>query len=132
MRTFQTLTTTSMDADSGILVIDAHEAVGLHPQLMLRREGEYVAISAAYGPIEIALRLRYQELTRALRTLQPVDGLQTARQVGSGQVFIGMGLQLDGRLLLRPTLVGDASGYAAFNLALANDAREALFRWLGI
>jgi hypothetical protein len=100
--------------------------------LSLRHEGEYVAISASYGPIEIALRPRTQELVRAMRSLQPLDGLHATRQAGTGQVFIGLGLHLDGTLLVRPTVVGDSHGYVSFNLALSSEVRQGLYTWLGV
>ncbi len=131
MRTFQTLNSFASDPTTGIVSIGAEVEADLQPRLSLRREGDYIAISASYGPIEIALRPRLQEIARALKMLQPVDGLLTTRQVGSGQVYIALGLQSDGTLLLRPTIVGDAGGHIAFNLALNSTVREALYAWLG-
>ena len=43
-----------------------------------------------------------------------------------------MGLQVDGKLLLRPTLVADATGHMCFNLTLTDEARKILFDWLGV
>lgn len=131
MRTYQPLTTFQSDESTGILIIGADQAAELQPRLSLRREGEYVAISASYGPIEIAFRPRTQELVRTLQALKPLDGLHASRQVGSGQIYIGLGLHSDGALLLRPTLMGDSHGYIAFNLSLSSDVRQRLYSWLG-
>jgi hypothetical protein len=98
----------------------------------MRREGDYITISASYGVLEIALRPRYHELTRVLSRLQPVEGLQTTRQVGTGQAFLALGLKPDGTLLMRPTLVADATGHMSFNLALSDPVRQALYTWLPI
>ena len=57
-----------------------------------------MAISASYGPMEIALRPRYEDLTRLLARLQPVEGLQTTRQVGTSQAYLATGLRSDGTL----------------------------------
>jgi hypothetical protein len=131
MRQFQTLTTTQQDNDSGIFSFSAREDGEFQPRLSLRREGEYVAISASYGAIEIALRPRYGDLKQAFAHLQPVTGLQTTRQVGSGEAFIALGLQDDGTLILRPTLVVDAAGRLSFNFSLTRDTYQALVAWLG-
>jgi hypothetical protein len=129
MRTFQTLD--HVDVDTGTGVIHLYDA-GENTHLSLRREGDYVAISASHGPIEIALRPRFQELVRALTTMQPVEGLQTTRQIGTVQSYLSIGLRSDGALNVRPTLVADASGYLCLNLELASEARQKLFEWLGI
>ena len=81
--------------------------------------------------LEIALRLRLRELVRTLSHLQPNDGLNTTRQVGTGDCFLGMGLRTDGSLVLRPTIIGDASGYFCLNLILAPEAAKVLRDWLG-
>jgi hypothetical protein len=129
MRTLQTLNYISLDAASGVIhFYDTGET----SRLALRREGDYVAISASYGPIEIALRPRYTELERTLKALQPVEGLQTTRQIGTAQSFLSLGLRSDGALNVRPTLVADASGYLCLNLELPSNARQKLYEWLGI
>jgi hypothetical protein len=97
----------------------------------MRREGEYASISASYGALEIALRPRVRELIRTLKHMQPNDGLNTTRQVGSGDAFLGLGLHTDGALIVRPTIVGDGSGYFCLNLMLAPAAANALKAWLG-
>jgi hypothetical protein len=129
MRTLQTLNYISVDAATGIIHF---YDTGENSRFVLRREGDYIAISASHGPIEIALRPRFQELERALRTMQPVAGLQTTRQIGTAEAFLSLGLRTDGALNLRPTLVADASGYLCLNLELTANARQKLFEWLGI
>ena len=129
MRSFQTLDQVDIDAGTGIIHLhDASE----NAQVALRREGDYMAISASYSAIEIALRPRFAELERALKALQPVEGLQTTRQVGTGQSYLSLGLRTDGALNLRPTLVADASGYLCLNLEVSAEVRKRLFEWLGI
>lgn len=132
MRTFQTLDQASADEDTGVLSLSASGDEWMYPKVSMRREGSYVAISASYGPIEMALRLRYEELTRVLGRLRPVKGLQTTRQIGTGQAYIGMGLQEDGQLVLRPTIVADATGHMTFNLVLTTTVRQTLFDWLPV
>lgn len=121
----------SSNESTGIISFGAADDSGTHPTLALRREGDYAVISASYGPLEIALRLRARELIRTLKHMLPNDGLNTTRQVGSGDAFLGLGLHGDGTLTLRPTIVGDGSGYFALNLMLAADAAAALRAWLG-
>lgn len=129
MRNFQMLDKIKTDASSGIIQFSGESEKAC---LTLRREGDYIAISASYGPIEIALRPRFQELTRALKALQPIEGLQTTRQIGTAQSHLDIGLRMDGGLNARPTLVADASGHLCLNLSLSADARQKLFEWLGI
>jgi hypothetical protein len=116
----------------GILSFTSGEQDSFMARLNLRREGEYVALSAGYGPVEIAMRVRYADFTRALTHLQPVDGLAASRQVGSGEVSISLGLQTDGTLVLRPTLASDASGHINFNFELTPASAAALNKWLGV
>ncbi|MEO0563641.1 MAG: hypothetical protein AAF125_16160 [Chloroflexota bacterium] len=132
MRQFRTLFRVDEDADAGVLYISGEKGTHDYPSLMVSREGSYVPISVSYGPIELALRLTYDDLAQALTRLQPVDGLQTTRQVGSANAYLAMGLRSDGVLLMRPTMVGDASGHMSVNLALPSEVRESLMRWLGI
>ena len=132
MRNFQTLDTVTVDASTGIITLDAQQGTDIHPVLALRREGDYVAVSASYGPLEIALRPRFQELSWTLGRLQPTDGLQTSLQVGTVQAYLAVGLRSDGTLLVRPTIVGDATGHIHLNLALTPDARKKLFDWLEV
>jgi hypothetical protein len=133
MRHFQILDKFSVDEENGIILLsqsDDHKEE--YPQLALRREGVYIAISAQFGPIEIALRPRYDELARLLARLQPVEGLQTTRQVGTSQSYLAIGLRTDGSLVMRPTIVADATGHFSFNLVLSTDLRQALFEWLSV
>ena len=131
MRNFEILDTVRIDEAEGVIRL-SNEQGGANPIVALRREGGYVAIAASYGPIEIALRPRFQELARVLSRLQPVTGLQTSRQVGTGQSYIALGLDTEGQLIMRPTIVTDATGHLAFNIILSNNARQALFEWLPV
>jgi hypothetical protein len=131
MRNFQTLDVTVADTATGVITFTAAEDDGSHPTIALRREGEYAAISASYGALEIALRPRARELIRTLKQIQPNDGLNVTRQVGSGDCFLGLGMRTDGALVVRPTIIGDATGYFCLNLVLAPGAAAALKGWLG-
>jgi hypothetical protein len=132
MRTFLTLDRVTVESDTGIINFTCTEATPDNTMLALRREGGYVSISASHGPFEIALRPRFQELSRVLSRLRPVEGLQTTRQVGTAQAYLAVGLSADGKLLLRPTIVADATGHLSFNLALSDAMRKALFEWLPV
>jgi hypothetical protein len=132
MRNFELLDSYSIDSATGVLTFTAVQQSIAHPIVALRREGGYIALSASYGPFEIALRPRFQELSRVLARLQPVEGLQTTRQVGTGQAFLALGLKPDGVLLIRPTIVADATGHMGFNLALSAEARRTLYDWLPV
>lgn len=130
MRNFQLLDLVTLDNHTGSIQFTTEEPLIAKPIVTVQREGGYVAFSASYGPFEIALRPRFQELSRVLGRLQPVEGLQTTRQVGTGQAYLAVGLKPDGILLLRPTVVGDATGHLGFNLSLSSAARQAFFDWL--
>jgi hypothetical protein len=132
MRNFETLDSVTLDSGSGIIHIATQSGAAGLPRIAMRREGSYVAISASYGPLEIALRPRFAELARILGRLRPVEGLQTTRQVGTGQAYLSLGLQVDGMLVMRPTIVADATGHLCFNLLLSSDARQQLFDWLPV
>lgn len=132
MRNFQKLDNVVIDDKTGIIYFSVQSDSDVSPRLTLRREGGYVAISASYGPLEIALRPQFDNLTNKLARLQPIKGLQTTRQVGTTEAYLGLGLRDDGTLLLRPTIVADATGHFSFNLMLTNAAREALFAWLSV
>jgi hypothetical protein len=131
MRHYQTLDSVSFNTESGIYSISAANA-HVDAKIALRREGEYVAISASYGPLEIALRPRYDALVRTLARLRPIGGLQTSRELGSSQAYVSVGIQGDGTLLLRPTIVGDASGHVGLNFSITDAARQELYTWLGV
>ena len=130
MRQFQILDQIAIDAGSGVMTLTTESAE--YAQLAMRREGAYVAISASYGPMEIALRPRYEDLVRLLARLQPVEGLQTTRQVGTSQAYLAIGLRSDGALIIRPTIVADATGYLTLNVALTTHIRRAFYEWLGV
>lgn len=132
MRNFHSLDTSVLDGNTGLLSFHSSVEAPFRPQLTLRKEGTYVALSVSHGPIEVALRPRTDELRRVLGRLYPVEGLQTTRQAGTGEAYIALGLQTDGKLLMRPTLVSDATGHMCFNLTLTDDARKTLFDWLGV
>ena len=132
MRNFQELNVVEIDAQNGILYIQATDATDTRPRLAMRREGSYLSISCSYGPLEIAMRPRYAEVTRTMGRLRPVQGLQTTRQVGTGQAYLALGLQEDGALVLRPTIVADATGHVVFNLLLTTAVRKELFAWLPV
>lgn len=130
MRNFQSLDQFEFDASAGILKMTAQGNPGA--RLSLKLEGGYVAIAASFGPLEIALRPRLQELARVLARLRPVEGLQTTRQVGTGQAYLALGLTSDGTLLLRPTIVADATGHLSLNVAINDALRKKLFEWLPV
>jgi hypothetical protein len=132
MRTYLTLDRAEVDADRGIITLTSSDSDALPTHVALRREGEYLAMSFSLGPAELALRLKTAEVTRALTHLQPAEGHQTPRQIGSGQSFLQVGLQHNGVLLMRPTLVSDAGGMLTFNLSLEHAARRTLLTWLGL
>lgn len=132
MRNFEVLDQVSIDNSSGVITFSTDNQSAGRPVVAMRREGGYIALSASYGPFEIALRPRFQELSRVLARLQPVEGLQTTRQIGTGQAYLAVGLKPDGTLLLRPTIVADATGHLGFNLALSDQTRKALFEWLPV
>jgi hypothetical protein len=132
MRKFVELDKATVDANTGIIYLEIARESEAQPMVFMRREGDYITIAASYGLLEIALRPRYHELTRVLSRLQPVEGLQTTRQVGTGQAFLALGLKPDGTLLMRPTLVADATGHMTFNLSLSDTARKTLYSWLSI
>ncbi len=131
MRNFQTLDKVDVDSETKIIYLSTTSSGALGaPKLAMRREGGYITISASYGPLEIALRPRFAEMSRVLSRLRPVQGLQTTRQVGTGQAYVAFGLQSDGSLVVRPTIVADATGLMAFNLLLTDEVRQQLFDWL--
>lgn len=132
MRNFELLDKVTVDTKTGVITFTTNQESISRPTVALRKEGGYVAFSANYGPFEIALRPRFQEMSRVLARLTPVEGLQTTRQIGTAQAYLAVGLKPDGVLLLRPTLVADATGHAGFNLALSDSARKQLFEWLPV
>ncbi|MFQ3535319.1 MAG: hypothetical protein SNJ58_05535 [Aggregatilineales bacterium] len=132
MRNFQTLDQAKVDSASESMEMFLSDADDDQPCLALRREGAYVTLSASYGPLEIAMRPRYEELMRALVRLNVVDGLLTTRQVGTSHAYLALGLQSDGSLLLRLTIVADATGRLSINLRLVEGVRKQLYDWLDV
>ena len=130
MRHYQTLDKITVDSESGVMILSSQQEPEHFSRLAMRREGAYIAISASYGPLEIALRPRFEELSRLLARLQPGEGLQTTRQVGTSQAYLAIGLRRDGTLIVRPTIVADATGLFAFNLMLTSHIRQAFYEWL--
>jgi hypothetical protein len=132
MRNFQMLDSTQVDNEADSLEIFLGVASQDQPRLAIRREGLYVTISASYGPLEVALRPRYEDLVRALSRLSVVEGLLTTRQVGTGQAYLALGLTSKDDLLIRLTIVADATGHISLNLQLTANARREMYRWLGV
>ena len=132
MRNFQILDGSKIDPELDALELFYTAAGDDQPHLALRREGIYVTISASFGPIEIALRPRYEDLVRTLGRLTAVEGLHTTRQVGTGQAYLAMGLMPNDHLLLRPTIVADATGHFSFNIEVAAEPRRVLYDWLKV
>jgi hypothetical protein len=132
MRNFHPLDQVVTDPETGILLYTSSVSAPFKPQVAMKREGSYIAFSVSHGPIELALRPRVDELKRVLGRVTPVPGLQTTRQVGTSDAYIAIGINPDGTLLLRPTLVADATGHFCFNLIMSNEMRQSLFDWLGV
>src|SRR5579859_1498107 len=131
MRNFQPIDHVSVDAETESIQL-AHSGSKNLPIMVMHREGPYITISASFGPLEIALRPRYEDLIRALSRLSAVDGLHFTRQVGTAQAFLAIGLMPNGELLVRPTIVADATGYLSLNLQLSSDTRKTLYDWLKV
>lgn len=132
MRNFVTLDEVNVNQEEGVIYFTSSQPSELKPRLSMRREGGYVSVSISSGPLEVALRPRYQEFTRVLGGLRPVDGLQTTRQVGTGQAYLALGLHEDGNLVVRPTIVADATGLLCFNLLISDLPRQQLYQWLPV
>ncbi|RMF52019.1 MAG: hypothetical protein D6749_06130 [Chloroflexota bacterium] len=132
MRNFQTLDEAKVDSASESMEMFLSAADDDEPRLAIRREGAYVTLSASYGPLEIAMRPRYEELMRAIARLTIVDGLMTTRQVGTSHAYLALGLHNDGSLLMRLTIVADATGHLSINLRLTDAVRQQLYQWLNV
>ncbi len=133
MRSFQTLDSFERDTEQGVLYLTAANQKQENAALIaMRHEGAYVVISASLGPLEVAVRPRLNDMVQMLARLRPANNMQTPRQVGTGQAYIALGLQTDGTLLMRPTIVADATGHLSFNLALTDAVRRELFAWLPV
>ena len=74
--------------------------------------------------------MRYDDLVRQMTGLTPSPSMATTRQVGSGQAFMGLGLTQDGRLIMRPSLVSDATGHVTINLAASGEVYQKVTEWL--
>ncbi|MCK6580183.1 MAG: hypothetical protein L6Q98_18990 [Anaerolineae bacterium] len=129
-RTFALLDDSTVDTTAGILTLRGQVQDSYAPEISMRREGALIVIAAGTGVIEVALRLRYDELRQAMQYLQPNDGLTTSRQVGTGQAYLGIGLKTDDTLILRPVIVGDASGHLRLNFRLTSAVRAVMARWI--
>lgn len=128
MRDYQFLDTIS--EEEGRLQFTNREGGANHSILALAQEGDKVVISASLGALEVALRLRLEELKRQFNGLKPVPGLSITRQVGTVEAFMGMGLVENSQLVLRPTLLVDATGKLSFNLLLSEPCYQRLLEWL--
>jgi hypothetical protein len=132
MRHYQKLDKTTLDESTNTLLITNAEANSEGPNVWFGHEGMYVSISANYGPLEIALRPRQRDLITSLTQLKATDRLSVMRLVGTGQAHLGLGLSTRGELLLRATIVADATGQFAMNMVLTSGVREKLLQWLGV
>jgi hypothetical protein len=132
MRHYQKLDNVTFDESTNTLLITNAEADSEGPNLWFGREGMYISISAHYGPMEIALRPRQRDLITSLSQLKATDRLSVMRLVGTGQAHLGLGLSTRGELLLRATIVADATGQFAMNMILTSSAREKLLKWLEV
>lgn len=132
MRNYQYLDVASVN-DENILSVKNKVENDQQPWLTMSREGAFVSISASFGPLEIAHRLRHADLVRHLSNLYPVPGLATTRQIAGGaNSYIGFGLGEDGKLIMRPTIVADAGGLLIINLVCTSEVRVIIFDWLEI
>jgi hypothetical protein len=131
MRNYQLLDSATVEKDN-VLWLSTTENNPDHPLLAMSREGAFVSISASFGPLEVALRLQYNEFSRQLVSLHPVPGLATTRQVGTVNSYIALGLTKDNRLVMRPTIVTDARGHVTFNLVISEKAFQSLLQWLEV
>lgn len=129
MRNYQVLDVATLEPD-GVLSLTTSEENPDRPILSMSREGAFVSLSASFGPLEIALRLRFEDLRRRLERLLPVHGLATTRQVGTANSFVALGITEDERLVMRPTIVSDASGKMTFNLVTSKAVYQQVLQWL--
>lgn len=130
MRFYQKLDKVTHDESDDTLLIACGEAAECLPQLWFGREGMYVSLSATYGPLEISLRLRQEDLVNSLGQLRPTERLTVMRMVGTGQAHLELGLSSTGELLLRTAIVADATGHFAMNLVATPAVRDQLYKWL--
>lgn len=129
MRNYQILDTAHVDSN-GTLQLTNSEENPEKPCLSMSREGAFISLSASFGPLEVALRLRYEDLAWRLEQLQPVPGLAITRQIGTVNSYFAVGLTEDRRIVMRPTLVTDAHGHLSFNLVGTAEVYKAILKWL--
>lgn len=129
MRNYQLLDTATTQPDN-VLQLSTSEDNPEQPMLAMSREGAFVSLSVSFGPLEIALRLRFDDLRRRLERLLPIHGLATTRQVGTANSFVALGITDDERLVMRPTIVSDASGKITFNLVTSQSVYQTIIEWL--
>lgn len=98
--------------------------------VLIRREGDYVALSFYSGAVELLLRLKTSELVRTLDHLHPTDQTRSARSVGTSHTTLWLTLRPDGSLVIRPSLTTDAAGSISLNFELAESVKDALNNWL--
>lgn len=132
MRNFQTLDSSNVHQAAESVEFYLAAADDDQPRLAVRREGSYVTLSASYGPLEIAMRPRYEDFVRALSRLTAVEGLLTTRQVGTDHAYLALGLQTDQSLLMRLTIVADATGHFSLNLHLTPSIAKTFYEWLNV
>lgn len=131
MRNYQILDVATIDEDNILSLTNSQEDIN-QPSFTMSREGAFIGSSTSIGPLEVAIRFRYQDFTRRLSHLHPVPGLAVTRQVGSANSYLSLGLTQDEKLVLRPTIVADAGGHISFNLVCTAEVRQAILNWLEI
>ncbi len=129
MRNYQVLDSAVVEKDN-VLRLSTTDENPENPGLAMSREGAFLSLSASFGPLEIALRLQHADVARRLKDLHPVPGLATTRQIGTANSYIGLGLTSQNRLVMRPTIVGDASGRVTLNLVTSADVYQTILKWL--
>ena len=132
MRHYQKLDSVTYDEAHDTLRLGCTDPDARLVSLWFGREGMYLSISAGYGPIEIALRPRLRTVVTSFAQLRPTARLTVMRMVGTGQAHLELGLSSAGELLVRTTIVADATGHLAMNMVLTPEARERLFEWLEV
>ncbi len=129
-RQFALLESFDLDTDSSVLTLRGGISDPFAPEISLRREGVYLLIAGAFGVVEIALRLHYDEVYRALHVLHVNDGLTTTRQIGTGQAYLGIGLKTDDTLTVQLVIVGDATGHLRMNFQITPALRIPFMQWI--
>ncbi len=127
MRHYRQLTVVEMAPENGL---SASSEGDFGAGMLLRREGDYIAISFYSGAVELLLRLKANELIRTLDHLHPTDQASSARSVGTSHTALWLTLRLDGTLVMRPSLTTDAAGSISLNFELTAPVRSALDTWL--